>query len=298
MSKKKYRRKNSKKCKSPAAASPSEGKATTPARKSLDSSLRNGCIQVDQGSNNNIDETQLFSQESMQHYHDECPICMLPYSPDTDKSAYQTCCSTFLCKGCWVASGVKKINTPCPFCRAPNTSSKAELLSRARKRSNAGDAAATQFLGSSCRLGRMGQKKNLPQAVKLFTKAAELGSTKAHFELGEMYRIGEGTKKSTSKSLYHLKSAAINGHPQARCLLAVAEMETGRIDGTEVKDENAHRAIQHLIFAVKSGYTQALPTIKEFYSQQCITKELYLEALLGYQRTVEERKSLQRETAA
>jgi len=296
MSKKKYRRKNSKKGKSP-ASSPAEGKAASPARKSPDPSLRNGCIQVDQGSNHNIDETRLFSQGTMQLYHDECPICMLPNSPDMAKLMYQTCCSTFICNGCWVAAGMDKVNTPCPFCRVPNTSNTAELLSRAHKRSSAGDADATHFLGSSCRLGHIGQKKDLPQAVKLYTKAAELGSTEAHFELGDMYRNGEGTKKSTSKSLYHLKSAAMNGHPGARYLLAMNEMETGRIDHTEVEDENAHRAVQHLVIAAKLGYTQTLTIMREFYSQQCITKETYLGALLGYQKAVEEQMSLQREIA-
>ena len=190
-----------------------------------------------------------------------------------------------------------KINTPCPFCRVQSTSSKAELLARARKRSNAGDATATHFLGISCRLGDMGQKKNLPQAVKFYTKAAELGSTEAHFELGAMYRTGEGTEKSTSKSLYHLKTAAVNGHPGARYLLAVIEVETGWINHTEVKDENFHRAIQHFVIAAKLGHTQALVTIKDLYSQKCVAKEVFLEALLGYQKSVEEQKSLQREIA-
>ena len=134
----------------------------------------------------------------------------------------------------------------------------------------------------------MGQKKNLPQAVKLYTKAAELGSTEAHFELGDMYRNGEGTKKSTSKSLYHLKTAAMNEHPGARYFLAVIEIKTEWIDHTEVKDENFHCAVQHLVIAAKLRHAQALQQIKDFYSQQCVTKEVFLETLLGYQKAVEE----------
>lgn len=144
MPKKKSRRKNSKKGKSPTSSpAPAEGKVTStlPARNP-------GCIHVDQVSNDIIDETQLFSQETTDHYHGECPICLLPYSPDIDQftTQYKTCCSTFICYGCVVAAGVDKVNAPCPFCRTPITSSKAELLSRVRKRSNAGDAAATHFL--------------------------------------------------------------------------------------------------------------------------------------------------------
>lgn len=223
---------------------------------------------------------------------------MLPHSLDMTKAMYQTCCSTFICNGCWVAAGIDIVAAPCPFCRLPNTSSKVELLSRARKRSNAGDAAATHFLGDSCRLGHMGQKKDLPQAVKLYTKAAELGSVEAHFELGDMYRTGEGTNKSISMSLYHLKTAAMSGHPGARYLLAMNEIETGWIGHSELEDENAHRAIQHLTIAAKLGYTQALTTLKNFYSQQCITKDAFLDTLIGYQKAVEEQKSLQREIAA
>ena len=89
----------------------------------------------------------------------------------------------------------------------------------------------------------------------------------------------------------------MNGHPGARYLLAMTEIETGWNGCTEVKDENAHRAIQHFVIAAKLGYTQALARIKDLYSQQCVTKEVFLGALLGYQKAVEEQKSLQREIA-
>lgn len=185
----------------------------------------------------------------------------------------------------------------CAFCRAPKASCDAEIVSRARARCDAGDAAAAHFVGQTCRYGRMGQKRNPQRAAKLYARAAGLGSTEAHFEIGNMYRSGEGVKKSASKSLFHLKTAAVNGHHGARYLLGMLEIEAGWTGRAEVNDDNAHRAVQHFVIAAKLGYEQALATIKDFYGQQCVTKEVFLEALLGYQRAVEERKSLQREIA-
>merc|ERR1711862_1080161 len=127
-------------------------------------------------------------------------------------------------------------------------------------------------------------------------RAAELGSTEAAFEIGDMYR-GEGVKKSASKSLFYLKTAAVNGHHGARYLLGMLEIEAGWIGRAGVNDDNAHRAVQHFLIAAELGHEQALTTIKDFYRQECVTKEVFLEALLGYQRAVEERKSLQREIA-
>jgi len=202
-----------------------------------------------------------------------------------------------ICNGCWVASGMERISAPCPFCRAPKARNKAELVLRAHKRRNVGDAAATYFLGATYRHAFVGQKRNLPQAINLYTQAAQLGSIEAHFELGEMYRIGEGVRKSGDKSFYHLSTAARAGHHAARYLLGIVEIETGRLNLTEVDDENFRRAIQHFMIASKMGHTEALVAIKDFYQQECITKENYLEALLGYQKTVEERKSPQREMA-
>ena len=63
-------------------------------------------------------------------------------------------------------------------------------------------------------------------AFKYFTEAAELGDFDAHYQLSCLYREGEGVEEDEKKILFHLKEAAIAGHPIARHNLACYE---GRI---------------------------------------------------------------------
>ena len=50
--------------------------------------------------------------------------------------------------------------------------------------------------------------------MKLYTRAADLGSSDAHYYLGVYYSGGD-----TMKKLFHYEAAAMAGHKEARCNL-------------------------------------------------------------------------------
>jgi TPR repeat protein len=124
-------------------------------------------------------------------------------------------------------------------------------------------------------------------AFEYWTKAAELSSFKAHYNLSVMYQHGHGVEKDKKKQVYHLEQAAIGGHPDARNDLGCVELENGRLD----------RAVKHWIIAANFGHDDALDSLKEGFKRELVSKEDFATALRGHQAAVDATKSPQRDEA-
>ena len=175
----------------------------------------------------------------------------------------------------------------CPFCRTKRPDNEAGALAMARARVLKKDPEATHFLGTQYMHGGYGLQKDVQRAVKLWTEAAELGSTDALFNLGIAYFSGEGVGKDRAKAVEFWIKAAMQGHVESRHNLGAIEADKGDHD----------RAMKHLLIAVKMGRKESVDKIKSMFMEGVATKEQYAEALKGYQDAAEEMRSHDRDEA-
>ena len=81
-------------------------------------------------------------------------------------------------------------------------------------------AEAQYQLGETYYIGKK-VRKNVEQAVKWLTMAAEQGQAEAQFRLGVMYQSNEGVPLNIKKAARLYKKAAKQGHPQAQFSLEI-----------------------------------------------------------------------------
>jgi len=232
----------------------------------------------------------LFQQPESTHLGD-CPICLVPLPDDVSACVMESCCSVFVCIGCSHANRQRELEGDleqrCPFCRVTPPATNEEGEARKMKRVEANDPVAL------CEVGKKHYHDgDFSAAFEYWTRAVEgegPGAVDAHDNLAILYKKGlGGVEKDEQKELYHLKMAAIAGHPSARYNLANYEGRHGRND----------IAVKHLVIAVKQGSSEAIQTLKKMYGQGMINKEGFAACLRAYQKAVEATKSPQRELAA
>ena len=234
-----------------------------------------------------LKDEQLYSQGQERAEGDSCPICTLPIPiPMGEHSGFHVCCMKRVCHGCNVAAQKRGMDD-CPFCRTPIQEDDDAALALVQMRVGAKDPVAIQFLGSQYYHGKCGLERNVPRAIELWTEAAELGSTEAQFILGNKYNEGEGVMQDTAKAVQHWEKAACQGHVKSRHNLGFIEIRNG----------NYERAVRHFLIAARMGDKESLDNIKDMLVQGDATKQQYAEALKGYQDSVQETKSPERDNA-
>ena len=125
------------------------------------------------------------------------------------------------------------------------------------------------------------------KAFEYWTKAAKLEDAKAHYQLGIIYRKGEGVEKDEEKGIYHWEKAAIGGDPTARHNLGAIEEKNGNIE----------RAVKHFIIAANLGSEKSMQMLWKFYSDGRITKEDLESTLRTHKAAIDATKSSQRDVA-
>ena len=217
-----------------------------------------------------------------------CPLCCLPIAlPAAKHSLLETCCMKRICKGCVVASRQRGMGNVCAFCRTPTPGSGAATLAQVRKRVDAKDPSAIDYLAHAYYDGDYGLQQDIPRSIELWTEAANLGDSNAHLKLGNIYYVGVSVKQDKRRGIRHWQHAAIHGHPGSRHAL-------GFYEGL---NENHELAVQHYMISAKMGDQGTLNAIKDMFMKGHATKVQYAEALMGYQKALEEAKSPQREEA-
>ena len=149
------------------------------------------------------------------------------------------------------------------------------------------DPVAINSLGLQYCHGGLGLQKDMQRAVKLRTEAAELGSIKAIFSLGNAYYKGQGVQQDMAKAVELYEEAAMQGHAESRHNLGNLEWRKGNYD----------RAVRHWLISAKMGRKESVENIRRAFMGGAATKEQYAEALKGYQDAVEEMKSHDRDEA-
>ncbi|EJK44322.1 hypothetical protein THAOC_37146, partial [Thalassiosira oceanica] len=211
---------------------------------------------------------------------DDCPICQLPLPLDAKQSLFRECCMKRVCKGC-VLAAQKRGMDDCPFCRTPTPRGDSQTLAMIRKRVNKGDPVAIYFLGTKYRFGKNGLEKDMTRAVELYERAAELGVTDAHYNLGVLYANGVDVENDMAKAFCHYETAAVSGDVSARFNLGSIEYNAG----------NYELALQHLLISAKLGDQDSLNAVKKMFTIGLATKADYSAALRGYQNAIEEMSS-------
>jgi TPR repeat protein len=238
---------------------------------------------------------------------EDCPICFLPMPhkliacislpPATlmsvpvydlseankelaqvDMKHYYSCCGKSICKGC-VHSFCKSGNMKhCPYCKAEILGkTDEEKVEEIMRRVEANDAGAIYALGNYYYHGNLGLLRDREKAIELYARAAELGSSQAHFDLGTDYDA-EGNSK---KEKFHNEAAAMAGHETARCNLGCNEAQSG----------NMERAVKHWIIAASAGCYNAMNNMLVAFYKGLVSRDEIDSTLTAYNNSCAEMRS-------
>jgi TPR repeat protein len=119
-----------------------------------------------------------------------------------------------------------------------------EAIKQLTKRMEENDADSMAVLANCYYNGIRGLQQDHAKALELYVRAAKLGCSDAHCNLGYHYREGGDLKKAK----FHFEAAAMAGDEASRYNLGCLEAQSG----------NIVRALKHWMIAVSSGDYEAL----------------------------------------
>jgi TPR repeat protein len=172
---------------------------------------------------------------------------------------YYSCCGKSICVGCVHSVNQTGNIGKCPFCNSDRRGkTDEEDVEDLMKRVAAIDADAMYILGDIYLSGLKGVQQDKTKATELFTKAIELGCSKAHYLLAEVYYEGRIMKKAK----FHYEAAAMAGHEVARYNIGTLEVNSG--NGERGFNE---RAIKHWTIAASAGHFGAMNKLITFFEE-------------------------------
>jgi TPR repeat protein len=139
------------------------------------------------------------------------------------------------------------------------------------------DAGAMTALGCYYSNGHLGLSQDGKKAIELWKQAAELGSSKAHFQLGTFNDEGGDLKKAK----FHYEAAAMAGHEGARYNLGCMEAESG----------NMGRAVKHWMIAASAGCFHAMDNLLIALEDREVSRESIDSILTAYNKSCAEMRS-------
>ena len=237
---------------------------------------------------------------------EECPICFLPMPkrliyclslpPATivsvpiydfaianngvrDKAMedYYPCCGKIICCGCIHSFRESGNIAKYPFCNSDRNKTEEEDVADLMKRVEVNDSGAMCQLGNCYYKGLNGVQQDRTKAMELFTRAAKLGFSKGHCNLGTTYHEGGNMKKAK----FHVEAAAMAGHEMARYNVGTMEAESGNIE----------RAMKHWAIAASAGYHKAMQHLITFFKKGFVSKESINSTLAAYNNSCAEMRS-------
>jgi tetratricopeptide (TPR) repeat protein len=190
---------------------------------------------------------------------------------------YYPCCGKNICRGCLYSFRESANIGKCPFCNADCNRTREDQVEDLMKRVEANDATSICLLAYCCYKGLNGVQQDHVKAMELFTKALELGCSKAHYQLGNIYHEGGNLKKAK----FHNEAAAMAGNEVARCNLGVMEAQSGNIE----------RAIKHWTIAASAGSYHSMHELIIFFKQGHVSRESIDSTLIAYNNACAELRS-------
>jgi len=107
--------------------------------------------------------------------------------------------------------------------------------------------------------GTAGLQQNHSKAVELYARAADLGSSKAHYQFGAYYHgIGDSKKEK-----FHCEAAAMAGNEVARFNLGCTEKQSG----------NLERAVKHCMIAASAGQHTSMHNLRTLFEQGLVRRD-------------------------
>jgi hypothetical protein len=204
---------------------------------------------------------------------------------------YYPCCGKSICKGCIYSFQMSGNLRNCPFCNADMESSESEQSSegeqnrekveRIQKRVAANDASAICMLANFYHHGVSGLQQDQTKAMELYARSAELGFSKAHYDLGDFYDKGGNMKRAK----FHFEAAAMAGDEEARYNLGCIENNSG----------NLERAFKHLKIAASAGCFRAMHTLLVDFKEGSVSRESIDTTLAAYNESCAEMRSKARD---
>jgi tetratricopeptide (TPR) repeat protein len=243
---------------------------------------------------------------------EDCPICFLPMPtlllcclslPDatislvpiydfananeelaaTSMEEYYPCCGKSICAGCVYSLCDSGNIGKCPFCNCDRSSkTDEEEVEDTMKRVEANDPGAMCRLANCYYDGLGGIQQDQTKGKELYARAAGLGCSDAHYNLGTHYRQGGDLKKAS----FHYEAAAMAGHEVARCNLGRIEYNSG----------NMERAIKHLTIAASAGNYAAMHLLRFCCEGGFISRETIDSTLAEYNNSCAEMRSEARDS--
>ena len=197
---------------------------------------------------------------------------------DIGAEVYYSCCGKYICKGCVYSLVESGTEETCPFCKA-KTMDKTyeETFEEYNMRAQANDAGAMCVLGADYYHGWFGLQQDRARAMKLWKRAAEIGSSQAHFFLGTDYYEGGDLKKAK----FHYEAGAMAGNEVARFNIGCIEKRTGDME----------RAVKHWIIAASAGDYNAMHQLRKFFEKGVVSRESIDTTLAAYNTSCAEMRS-------
>jgi TPR repeat protein len=191
---------------------------------------------------------------------------------------YASCCGKSVCGGCQYSFHKSGNDEKCPFCKA-DLRGKTDLyrVDELMKRVEVNDAGAIYLMGGNYYRGQLGLLRDRWKALELWTRAAKLGSSQAHFALGCTYNEGVDSKKSK----FHYEAAAMAGHEVARNNLGCMEAQSG----------NMERSVKHSIIAASAGHYDAMYNLLVDFKYGSVSRDVIDSTLAAYNNSCIEIRS-------
>jgi TPR repeat protein len=172
----------------------------------------------------------------------------------------------------------------CPHCRADKRSkTDEERVKELKKRVKVNDSGAMYILGNSYGRGFLGLPQDHAKGIELLAKAAGLGSSEAHFELGVHFDEAGDSKKER----FHYEAAAMAGHENARVNLGLMELQSG----------NTERAVKHWMIAASAGSFRAMHNLRTAFEDGLVSRDTIEPTLTAYNNSCVEMRSKARDAA-
>ena len=202
---------------------------------------------------------------------------------EVETEQYFDCCGKSICGGCvQTFSKIGNVDN-CPYCKAEKIGkTDEEEVEAMNKRVDANDAHSIYMLGSFHYYGYLGMLQDREIVEELWTKAARLGSSRAHFGLGGIYEKRGDMKRAK----FHYESAAMAGHEVARFSLGHMEGENGNVD----------QVVKHWTIAASGGCYDAMRELREGFEEGHVSRDAIDSILIAYNSSCAEMRSEARDT--
>jgi TPR repeat protein len=199
-----------------------------------------------------------------------------------DMEDYYPCCGKSICGGCAYSFDQSGNEDTCPFCNADQADkTEEERVGEIMKRVAANDPASMYLLAGFCQLGLNGFQRDQKKAIEHYTRAADLGCSKAHCNLGMLYDEGGNMKKAK----FHFEAAAMAGNELARYNLGIIEAESGTIE----------RAVKHWTIGASGGHYCAMHNLLIALKKGHVSRESIDSTLAAYNSSCTEMRSEDRD---